>query len=365
MNTIGISLYLDYYPLEQCKKMIDRASKLGYKEIFTSFNFEEYVFPGKRNNSSSDKKKLMEYAAKKGMRFHIDITKNFLLKVGGNVNDLSYFKKMNIPFIRLDGGFTSQEIAIMTKNDLGIIIEDNLSNYDRVENTLNEVIKNGNTKQYCACLNFFPRNYTGSIFAEAIKIAKKFKDAGCLTGGFISSLYSPTEMNDTSVGTPSIEAHRYIPSHIQLTEFLCTGVFDYILFGDSNPSDDELQNVSHAYKCFKKGYIEIPCYFDDLSNDVLKKIKSLSYVSRVDHSECVIRCCEARGIKIEPHNTLNINKYSITMDNTLSNQYTGEIQIALKDLPAQRFVNVIGQVKPYATRLLDYVHVKEIRFKLV
>lgn len=365
MKTIGISLYLDYYSLDECKKMIDKASKLGYKEIFTSFNFEEYTFPGKRNNSASDTKKLLKYAKDKGMDFHVDITRNLLYKVGGNINDLSYFKNLNIPYIRLDGGFTEEEIAIMTNNNLGVMIEDNLSNYDRVLRTLDKVKEIGNLKQYCACLNFFPRNHTGSTLFEAVSVAKKFKDAGCLTGGFIGSLYSPTEMNNTSIGTPSIEAHRLLPSYIQLTELLCTDVFDYILFGDSNPSDVELNEVAHAYKCYKKGYIEIPCYFDNIDKDALKKIKSLSYVSRVDHSDLVIRCCEARGIKCEPYNTINVNRYAITMDNVLSNQYTGELQIALADLPAQRFVNVIGQVKPYATGLLDYVHVKEIKFKLV
>ena len=365
MSTIGISLYLDYYSLQQCKEMIDRAASYGYKDIFTSFNFEEYFFPGQRNTSADDKKELFKYAKEKGMSFHVDITKNLLLKVGGNVNDLSYFKDMNIPYIRLDGGFSEKEIAEMTNNNLGIMIEDNLSNYQMAENNLDEVVKSGNPKQFCGCLNFFPRYYTGLNLDEAVATALKFKKHGCATGAFIGSLYSPTEMNNTSVGTPSFEVHRYLPSYIQMTELLCTKAFDFILFGDSNPSVKEIEEVAHAYNCFNNGYIEIPCYFEKLDDEVLDKIKSLTYLSRVDHSSDVIRCCEARGIVTEPYNTININKYSITMDNCLSNQYTGEIQIALTDLAPQKFINVIGQVKPYAVRLLPYIHLNEIKFKLV
>lgn len=365
MKTIGISLYLDYYSLDECKKMIDYASSLGYKDIFTSFNFEEYTFPGQRNNSKNDKKKLFEYAKEKGMIFHVDITKNFLYKVGGSITDVSYFSKLNIPIIRLDGGFSKEDVAIMTTNKQGVMIEDNLSNYKQAKINLNEVIKHGNPKNFCGCLNFFPRNYTGLDLNEAVDIAKTFKEAGSKTGAFISSLYSPTEMNDTSTGTPSIEEHRYLPSYIQMSELLCTDAFDYILFGDSNPTKQELQEVAHAYKCYKKGYIEIPCFFDNLDKDVLKKIKSLTYLSRVDHSSKVIRCCETRGIIVNPNNTTKIDKFAITMDNNLSNQYSGEIQIALDELPPQKFINVIGQVKPYATRLLDYIHLNEIKFKLV
>lgn len=365
MSTIGISLYLDYYSLDQCKIMIDKASKLGYKEIFTSFNFEEYFFPGKRNTSIKDKKSLFSYAKEKGMRFHVDITKKLLYKMGGNVNDLSCFKELGIPVIRLDGGFTFEEIAILTTNNLGIMIEDNLSNYYLIEKSLPIIKEKGNLKQYCGCLNFYPRNNTGLKIKEAVEIANKMKEYGCATGAFISSLVSPTEMNNTSVGTPSIEAHRYLPSFIQVSELLCTKAFDYILFGDSNPSDYELKSVAHAYNCFNQGYIELPCYFEKINSQIIDKIKSTKGLSRIDRSSQVIRLTSTRGIEIAPENTILRNKYCITIDNTLSNQYKGEIQICLTELPAERFVNVIGQVKPYAYRLLKYIHEDVIYFKLV
>lgn len=365
MNTMGISLYLDYYSLDECKAMIDRASKLAYKEIFTSLNFEEYLFPGKRNNSEKEKKQLLEYAKEKGMSFHADITKKLLYKIGGNIDDLSCFVKLNIPVIRLDGGFSPAEIAAMTKNKLNIMIEDNLSNYISIKETLKEVLKSGNPKQYSGCLNFYPRNDTGLNLDEAVNMAKQLKEAGCKTGAFIGSLYSPTEMNNTSTATPSIEDHRHLPAYIQATELLCTKAFDFLTFGDSNPSLSELKEVAHVFKCFSKGYIEIPCYFEDINKETLKKIKSLSYLSRIDHSAYVIRGAEARGIRLEPYNTINRTKYSITMDNTLSNQYVGELQIVLKELPPERFINVIGTVKPYATHLLKYIHQDLIKFKLV
>lgn len=364
MSTIGISLYLDYYSIDECKRMVDRAASLDYRECFTSFNFEEYLFPGKRNDSLEDRKELIAYANRKGIRFHVDITRNLLYKMGGSIGDLSCFKELGIPVIRLDGGFSAEETAQLTRNKEGILIEDNLSNYVLMRMTLPVVKEKGNLNQYLGCLNFYPRSDTGLDLEEAVEMANELQSYGCKAGAFISSLYSPTEMNDTSRGTPSIEAHRLLPAQIQLSELLCNG-FDYVLFGDSNPSEEELKTITHTHKCFEEGYVEIPCYFDDIDPAVIRKIKGLTFLSRIDHSEKVIRGTESRRTLIEPYHTIERNRFCITMDNTLSNQYAGELQICLEDLPAQKYVNVIGQVRPYAIRLLKYVHKNPIKFKLV
>ncbi len=364
MSTIGISLYLDYYSIDECKKMLDRAASLGYRECFTSFNFEEYLFPGKRNDSLEDRKELLAYANEKGIRFHVDITRNLLYKMGGSIDDLSCFKELGVPIIRLDGGFSVEETAQLTRNKEGILIEDNLSNYVLMRMTLPVVKEKGNLNQYLGCLNFYPRNDTGLDLEEAVEMAKELQSYGCKAGAFISSLYSPTEMNDTSRGTPSIEAHRLLPAEIQLSELLCCG-FDYVLFGDSNPSEEELKAVAQTHKCFEEGYVEIPCYFEDIDPAIINKIKDLTFLSRIDHSEKVIRGTESRRTLMEPYHTIERNRFCITMDNTLSNQYAGELQICLEDLPAQKYVNVIGQVKPYATRLLKYIHKNPIKFKLI
>ena len=364
MNTIGISLYLEYYTLDECKKMIDNANKLGYKEIFSSFNFEEYTFPGAKAITLKEKKELMTYAKNKGMSFHIDITRNLLYKMGGTIDDLSCFAKINVPIIRLDGGFTPEEIAILTRNKQGIMIEDNLCNYEDERYRMNIIKNTGNLSQYSACLNFYPRNDTGLDLNDAVKIALELKQLGCKTGAFIGSLLSPTEMNNTGTGTPSIEDHRFLPSYIQMYELLCTNAFDFILFGDSNPTKQELEDVAHAYKCFKKGYVELPCYLEPLDAAITKKLKSITFHSRIDYAKKVIRGTESRRIIVEPFNTINREKYSITMDNNLSNQYAGELQIMLCDLPPARNINVIGMVKPYARCLLPYIHHNIVDFKI-
>ncbi|MBR0137304.1 MAG: DUF871 family protein, partial [Erysipelotrichaceae bacterium] len=361
---IGISLYLDYMPVEQCCRLIDQASSLGYTDIFTSFNFEEYTFPGKRNDSKGDRRKLFDYAAGRNMVFHVDITRNLLISMGGRPEDLSCFMEIGIPVIRLDGGFSDDEITVMTKNSLGIMIEDNLANYPLIERTLEAVKEKGNLDQYSACLNFYPRNDTGLDIDEAVKAAENLKKAGCQTGAFIGSLYSPTQMNSTSRATPSIEAHRYLPADIQLAELLCTGAFDFILFGDSEPRCDELHSCAHVLECYKEGYVEIPCWFDDIDPDIIARIKDITFLSRIDRSAKVIRGTQSRGIVMKPYNTIERNPLTITLDNDTSNQYTGELQIVLEPLPAERFINVIGYVRPYAARLLKHIHDKPIKFKL-
>lgn len=366
MAKIGISLYFDYYSLDECKKQLDFAKKIGYSEIFTSFNFSEYNFPGAKSDTIEKQQELLEYAFSQGMIFHVDITKNLLLKLGGNINDLSCFAKMHLPILRLDDGFTADEVAIMTNNEYGIIIEENLSYYSQHADRIETIKKSGNFKQYYACHNYYPRINTGIDIDTAVEKAKLFRQYGCQTGVFIGSLYSASEINDKGSGILTIEKHRYLPCEVQISELLATGAFDYIIFGDTNPRIDELENVAHANKLWEEeGCIELPCYLDNFDDKTLNLIESTKFVSRVDIPDEVIRACEIRRkVFVEPYHTIERNRYCITIDNKDSNQYAGEMQIPLVDLPPQKNINVIGQVKPYAYRLLNTIRNNYTPFKL-
>jgi hypothetical protein len=67
---------------------------------------------------------------------------------------------------------------------------------------------------------------------------------------------------------------------------------------------------------------------------------------------------------IPPHHAINRPAYAITIDNTLSNRYEGELQIMLKDCPPSPIANVIGQVKPYGKRLVHQIKANSLPFKL-
>ncbi len=379
--SLGISLYPDFYSEAELKTRIDYAKSLGYQRIFTSIQLGDLGFENTQNEITPAFRFLFDYAKKQNMLCHVDINDTMLKTIGATVDDLKSVLDLNIPIVRLDGGFNNAEIARLTNNPYGIIIEDNLSNYNQLDERLALIKKQGNLKQYQACHNFYPRNDTGLDLTEAVLAAKKYQAYGCLTGIFISSLASKNDLNATGFGVPSIERHRYLPSYTQAQEIIATQAFDFLLFGDSDPTSAELTAVAKANQLIKDvltenhpkyfaDYLDFPCidlpvYLENLSESEMKLVESIIFVDRSDRANQVIRATQSRGkLKLPPSLPIKRYQYGIYIDNNLSNRYTGEIHIMLTDLPPAAYVNYIGLIKPYARHLLALIHQGTVAFRI-
>ena len=383
---LGISIYPDFYNIEGIKERLDFAKEHGYHEIFTSIQLGNLGFENAASEITEEFKFLFNYAKELKLTCHVDLNSYIFNSLGATLHNLKIIKDLNIPIIRLDGGFNDEEVATLTNNNFGIIIEENLSNYTILKRRIEIVKKDGNPNQYYGCHNFFPHNDTGLAFEEAVSAAHLFQDEALQTGIFISSLSSKNDLNAVGFGVPSIEKHRYLPSEIQLLELLTAKSFDYIIFGDSDPASDELIKVAQANKIvedvitkkqvdFYEDYdiseflklpcLDIPVYFDNLTTNQMRDLEEVVMISRSDKAEKVIRGTQSRNIfPVVPNLSLARQKYNIFIDNNLANRYSGEIHILLEDLPAVKYANYIGVVKPYATSLLKKIHSGEVAFRL-
>lgn len=129
------------------------------------------------------------------MEIHADINDRMLAYLGASVSDLKQIEKYHIKVLRLDGGFSDEEVAELTNNKLGICIEENASMLQFPQRRIETVVKQGNVSQYYACHNFFPLNETGLSYQDALVSAQLFKKYGIRVGIFIGSLYSSKELN--------------------------------------------------------------------------------------------------------------------------------------------------------------------------
>ncbi len=382
----GVSIYPDFCQQDVIKEKVDEAKSLGYKRIFTSIQLGDLGFENTSESIDENFNYLFDYAATQNMICHVDINDTMLYKMGCSVDNLEPIYIKRIPVIRIDGGFTLEEISKLTMNPYGIIIEENLSSFNEIKKRIDYVYNYGNIKQYCGCHNFFPRNDTGLSLENAIKAAEIFQSYGCEAGIFIGSLLSKNELNSQGHGVPTLEKHRYIPSHIQAMELFASDAFDYIIFGDSQPHKrelvevmnhcqyvkdvitDEQKNGMHKteYEYLKElKVIDIPVYFEGLTHEEIKIIEGMVYVSRQDISENVIRGTQLRGIlSLEPNMVIERKRGCVTVDNILSNRYTSELQICLNTLSPSSNVNVVGYVKPFAEDLLKYVHGAKVAYRL-
>jgi hypothetical protein len=362
-SEIGISVYPDFYAKNDLKEQVERAAKLGYTRIFTSIQLGNLGFENTKDNVTEDFQYLFDRCDELRIIIHVDINDRVLKSVGGSPQDLSPIHRMKIKVLRLDGGFTDDEVAQMTNNPFNIQIEENSSMVDRPQQRIQCIKEKGDLKNYVTCHNFFPRNDTGLSFEDTVKFAKLYADQGIQNGVFIASLTSPNDLNASGNGVCTVEEHRYTPAHVAFSELRNTNLFDYILFGDSVPSQQELEAVARAASL---DYVEVPVWLNrSLRPDLHALVSETKLLSRPDQPETTLRATQTRGSrKIKPELAIHRPQYAITLDNELSNRYEGELQIILRDLPPTPVANVIGQVKPYGKRLVEQVKYKSLPFKL-
>lgn len=346
MKEIGISIYPDFDCIETIKETIDIAKQSGYSIVFTSMQLADLGFENTTLEIDARYEFLFNYCYERGMQIHADINDRMLQYLGASPANLKPIYDLHIPVLRVDGGFSDEEIAQMTKNPFEIIIEENASMLSNPKKRVHTIIQYGDITHYYACHNFFPLNETGLSFEKALELTKIFKDQGIRVGIFIGSLYSSKDLNSVGRGVVTIERHRYLPSHIQAMELFVQDEYDYVIFGDSHPSKKEIVRVSEVWKNnslekIQSKYntksiegdiqnlycIELPVWLNkDIDESLKKELLSMVFLARADQPQKLIRCEQSRYMGyIEVNNTIKRNKFSITMNNCLSNRYMGEL----------------------------------------
>ncbi|WP_223590961.1 MupG family TIM beta-alpha barrel fold protein [Neobacillus bataviensis] len=372
MREIGISVYPNFYPLDQIKDYLEKSNSLGFKKVFVSLILNNHGFEGAQDVNVNTWNAVLSYCKELGMTVSADINDKVFNELGCTLNDLTALQKMGITKLRIDGGFTSEEIALLSKNKQSIQIEVNasMSSSDNLNgNAIREyrkflemIEKEGNIGQLTACHNFFPLPDTALSLEDIRPINDLFAAYGVPVGGFVASQLSPKDLHYLGHGVCTIEKHRFLPCHIAMLELFANG-FDDVLIGDSFADLSELTEMA---RCYKQDYIEIPVVFNQfVPQNTKMKIQELVLITRVDQPANLIRATDTRGMEVPPCYCAPRGKNTISVLNNRSAQYEGEIQISLKDLGQSVEHNVIGFVHPFANNLLPYLLAGKNKFRLV
>ena len=364
MSLLGISLYPHLQSQEIIKKQLNQACSLGYTEVYTSIQSSQAWQNEK--TLSSPFRWLISECRKRKLNLHVDINRKIMNQLNATPEDLSAFVRLGIRIIRLDFGFEEDHdyVAQMTCNENGVLIEDNTSMQANPIHRIKAMQKKGNLSNYITVHNFFPHPDTGLSFEDAVKCARLFHACGIHTGIFINSLDATSMFFKYGHGLCTVENHRVMPAYLSMSEICATGVFDYIFFGDGDPSETELKQVARINQ---KQCVVVPVQFlPDINPELKEKLLQITLKSRSDQPEFILRATQTRKFaEVTPQNTISRNKLCITLDNALSGKYEGELQIALKDLPAREYLNVIGQVDARAENLIRMICYGKIHFRLI
>lgn len=352
MRRLGLSIYPEKSSMDEIKKYLLKASKLGFKRIFSCLlSVTKDIDEIKKEFIATN-----EYAHELGYEIIVDVSPAVFEKFGISYNNLSFFKDIKADGIRLDQGFSGFEESMMTYNPQNLKIEINMSNNAHTIDTIMDYMPN--KYNLLGCHNFYPHENTGISLELFQACTDRFKRHNIRTAAFISSnvknAFGPW---DTLEGLPTLEMHRNLPMDVQLKHLIAMDNIDDILISNCYPSDEELESLkdlSLNYVTFDATLVE------NLPEIERKIILEELHLNRGDVGEYYLRSSNSR-VKYKDNNfelfnpVEDIKRGDIIMDSSKYGRYAGELQIVLKDFKNNGKINVVGKIRKEEIFILDFI----------
>lgn len=339
MNQFGISLYLGT-GYEKNKEIIAKAQQANMKYAFTSLHIPEENM----GNYAQEVKKLLDLCKSCSISLIVDIGPRTLEKLGyQSFDDL---KQTSITHLRVDYGFTYQQIIDLSRNfnivfNASTLLEQDIRELQRL---------NADFTRFSACHNFYPKPLTGLSIKKTRRINDNLCRLGITTMAFVAGdreLRGPLRM-----GLPTVEAHRRTGVLLSMLQLMKDCHTDVCLVGDIDISNEAWRDV----KELSQGYVSLRAEIDS----EYRFIKNEIHHDRPDSSEYVIRSQESRtyasqGKLFPAQNVKPRGRGSISIGNEGYLRYSGELEIARRDLEPEPKVNIVGQVDEGSMQYIDYI----------
>jgi len=343
----GISIYFGMENTrEENIKLLEEAHEFRFTRIFTSFHIPEANY----SILKSEAQEFFKLAKKYDMDIISDISPNTFKFLDLRDMDLKGLYDIGVKTIRIDFGYTQEEISKMTQNPYGIKIQLNASTITE-DFFRNLDIYLPNYKNVDALHNFYPRVGTGiseECMEEKNAILSK---RGIKASAFVGS--NNRKRGPLYDGLPSLEEHRGLEVREAANHLFALGNKS-IFIGDSLPSSSELEDLSGLNPDVVELFIELKeC------DNVTKRLLAETYTNRTDEARDAIRASESRLLikedKIVPLNTVGKNYGDITIDNENYMRYMGELQIIKRSQKGDYRTNVVASVLQKHLYLLKYI----------
>lgn len=345
----GISIYagLDY-DNEENLALIETAAAMGFKRLFTSAQIPE---TSDAETFQYDFLDILTTANINGFEVILDV----------NAENFSQYDTEGIT-LRLDDGFTTKQIADLSKRRT---IQLNASTV--TEEFLDDLLElKANFKNISALHNFYPRPCTGLDTYYFDNQNRILHELGIKVGAFVPSKDGKRRL-PLREGLPTLEDCRNFSTDLSARFLAALGV-DFIIIGDGQPTQDELQSVAAIQSD------EVIFNAQLLSNDLITtEILSRTFTRRADVAKSVIRAVEGRqylketGENISPEEpSIQRSFGDVTIDNENFGRYAGEVQIIQDVLPADGRVNIAAHILDEEIFLMGYLKPRQrFSFKFI
>lgn len=346
--SLGFSVYFGLdNTMEENIALLNKAKSLGFSRVFTSLHIPEA-------NYSLLKQQIKEFfklAKSYNMDIISDISPNTFKFLEIKNMDLKAISDIGVKTIRIDFGYTVEEISRFSKNPYGIKIQLNASTV--TEEFFYQLDKfNPDYNNIDALHNFYPRIGTGISEECLVSKNKLLKERNIKCGAFVQS--NNRKRSPLKDGLPTLEDHRGLDVRESTNHLFALGV-DSVFIGDSFPSIDELRDMNQL----KSDVIEIDINLK-VKNEITDMIFKEVFTARIDEARDVIRAAESRnilkGYSIDPINTVEKKYGDVTLDNINYGRYMGELQVLKINQNSDNRTNVVASVLSNRLYLLKYIN---------
>ena len=340
-----------YFGLDNTKeeniKLLNDAHKLGYTRIFTSLHIPEANY----DVLKSEVREFFKLAKEYDMDIISDISPNTFKFLDLENMDLKGLRDMGVKTIRIDFGYTEEEISQMSKNDYGIQIQLNASTItEEFFEKLDKLSPNYNNID--SLHNFYPRIGTGISEECMIQKNNMLNERGIKICAFVQS--NNRRRSPMKDGLPTLEDHRGMEVREAANHLFAIGN-QSVFIGDSLPSEKELKDLSSL----KPDGVELRVDIK-VEDEVCLRLLKETYSSRPDNARDAIRASESRlilnGDKIKATNIVDKKYGDVTIDNEGYMRYEGELQILISDQKADNRINNVASVLHKDFYLLKYIN---------
>ncbi|GAB2028252.1 DUF871 domain-containing protein [Lactovum odontotermitis] len=342
MKTLyGFSVFLDKEISEKTVSYIKKLASIGFTGIFTSIHIPE-------DDSSKylDRLKRLGCLAKnQKLQLMVDMSGNALESIGASFDRLIELKTYGITGLRMDFAVSNEQISQASQDftislNASTVTEEDISELHRFH---------ANFENLEVWHNYYPRPETGLSKETLLRKNEFLRDNGLSIQAFVAgdeNLRQPLKL-----GLPTLEAHRGkhpLAAAIELSRF----GLNQIYIGDGGLKERTISQFDD--------YLNRDCMtlLAENNDSAYFSLVLKEHQNRADPARDVIRSKEARFgriAEIQPEYCIKRKKGAVTIDNRLYGRYMGEMQITLRDLPADEKVNVVGFVAEKDIDLLDEI----------
>lgn len=334
-NYLGRSVYLTSF--ESQRASLDRDGKNA--PIFLSLHISEEFSSDYCERATT----LCHWLSERNYRVIADVSTKTIDQFS-QPDLIRLAETLGLWGLRIDFGFSEEEIAALAER-FPIVLNASTTDPDAARRIAKNAVK------VMAMHNFYPRPETGLDDDYFRQSTQALREAGLSVLAFIpgdKQLRGPL-----CEGLPTLERHRGLPPSYCFADLALNFGVEDIFVGDPGLSERELARIERFRT---EGVWELPAALSAEYQALYGQV----FTNRVDSPATLIRFKESRtyscfGRTVEPTAPAPRTRGSVTVDNINYGRYSGEIQLTLKDYPADERVNVIGQVKDAYLPLADCI----------